>query len=149
MPIVGSGPDTRSIAKRCIRLRRHETHACGSDPPLCRNRDARAKYSRGLYRRVQTWYADVRAAVAIVLLVNERRLDPATRYLLTPHVLPDWYGREMELLATGTGYRWLSDLFGWTDGTLDQCACNSPPGARGLTLEHTANDIARGAPSPD
>lgn len=109
------------------------------------------------------------SSTVIIDAIHQRRLDPATRYLLTPHVLPDWYGREMDLLATGTGYRWLSDLFGWTDGTLDQCACNSPPGARGitfapylaggeqgalwnpqlrgsvrgLTLEHTANDIAR------
>ncbi len=60
------------------------------------------------------------------------RLDPSARYLLTPHVMDSWYGREMDLLATGTGYRWLSDLFGWRDGQIDTYAADSVPGARGL-----------------
>jgi xylulokinase len=60
------------------------------------------------------------------------RLDPAIRYLLTPHVTHAWYGREMDLLASGTGYRWLSDLFGWDDTQLDSYAALSIPGARGL-----------------
>jgi len=95
--------------------------------------------------------------------------DPAARYLLTPHVLDGWYGREMDLLASGTGYRWVSDLFGWSDGELDQHATQSVPGARGvcfapylaggeqgalwnphlrgalsgLNLQHSRSDIAR------
>jgi len=60
------------------------------------------------------------------------RLDPRRRYLVTPHVLPGWYGLEMDLLATGTGYRWLSDLFGWRDGQIDLAAGDSPPGSRDL-----------------
>jgi xylulokinase len=60
------------------------------------------------------------------------RLDPAARYLLTPHVREEWYGREMDLLATGTGYRWLSGLFGWQDGEIDSHAARSIPGSRGL-----------------
>jgi xylulokinase len=60
------------------------------------------------------------------------RLDPAARYLLTPHVNDAWYGREMDLLATGTGYRWLSDLFTWNDGDIDRFAAQSVPGAHGL-----------------
>jgi xylulokinase len=60
------------------------------------------------------------------------RLDPAARYLLTPHVNDAWYGREMDLLATGTGYRWLSDLFTWNDGDIDRYAAQSVPGAHGL-----------------
>ena len=60
------------------------------------------------------------------------RLDGAARYLLTPHVSDAWYGREMDLLATGTGYRWLSDLFAWNDAQLDQFAADSVPGAHGL-----------------
>jgi sugar (pentulose or hexulose) kinase len=59
-------------------------------------------------------------------------VDPGARYLVTPHVAEAWYGREMDLLATGTGYRWLSDLFGWSDGELDSRAMQSIPGARGL-----------------
>jgi len=60
------------------------------------------------------------------------RLDPSARYLVTPHVADHWYGREMDLLASGTGYRWLSDLFGWQDGQIDSYAVDSIPGARGL-----------------
>jgi xylulokinase len=60
------------------------------------------------------------------------RFDPAARYLLTPHVNDAWYGREMDLLATGTGYRWLSDLFTWSDGDIDRFAAHSVPGAHGL-----------------
>jgi len=62
------------------------------------------------------------------------RLDPAARYLVTPHVSDAWYGREMDLLATGTGYRWLTELFSWTDGRIDAEAADSVPGARGLTF---------------
>ena len=60
------------------------------------------------------------------------RLDPSARYLLTPHVTETWYGREMDLLATGTGYRWLSELFGWPDGEIDRVAAGAVPGAHGL-----------------
>lgn len=60
------------------------------------------------------------------------RLDAQARYLLTPHVQPGWYGREMDLLSSGTGYRWLSDLFGWDEGRIDHFAAEAPPGAHGL-----------------
>ena len=109
------------------------------------------------------------SSAVIVSAIAEPRLDPASRYLLTPHVEDGWYGREMDLLATGTGYRWLSDLFCWRDGDLDRHAAASIPGARGLCftpylaggeqgalwnpklrsalsglgLQHTASDIAR------
>ena len=109
------------------------------------------------------------SSTTILEAVRERRLDPSARYLLTPHIASGWYAREMDLLATGTGYRWLSDLLGLSDGALDERAARSPPGARGLTftpylgggeqgalwnpalrgslqgltLEHTADDIAR------
>jgi xylulokinase len=59
-------------------------------------------------------------------------LDAAARYLLTPHVNDAWYGREMDLLASGTGYRWLTDLLMWSDGDIDRYAAQSVPGANGL-----------------
>lgn len=59
-------------------------------------------------------------------------LDPNARYLVTPHVEPAWYGREMDLLSCGTGYRWLSSLLGWKDGDIDRHAAASPAGANGL-----------------
>ena len=110
------------------------------------------------------------SSTIIIDAVREVRLDPAMRYLLTPHVEPGWFGREMDLLATGTGYGWLSGLFGWQDGALDRAAATSVAGAhgltfapylgggeqgalwnpalrgelRGLSLHHTRADIARG-----
>lgn len=74
------------------------------------------------------------SSTIIIDAIRERRLDPATRYLLTPHVAEGWYGREMDLLATGTGHRWVSGLFGWSEGALDSHAARSEPGARGLTF---------------
>jgi xylulokinase len=59
-------------------------------------------------------------------------LDPAARYLLTPHAQPGWLGREMDLLATGTGHRWLRELLGWAPGELEARAAAAPPGAGGL-----------------
>ncbi len=59
-------------------------------------------------------------------------LDPRARYLVTPHVEPAWYGREMDLLSSGTGYRWLSALLGFEDGDIDRQAAASPAGANGL-----------------
>ena len=98
-----------------------------------------------------------------------RELDTQARFLVTPHVDAGWYGREMDLLATGTGYRWLCELFGWAEGELDRRAAESVAGAHGLffppflaggeqgalwnpklraglfglTLQHSQNDIAR------
>lgn len=109
------------------------------------------------------------SSTVIIDAIREARLDPATRYLLTPHVEPGWYGREMDLLATGTGHAWLGRLLGLAQGMLDRRAAESPPGARGvtfapylaggeqgalwdpslrgailgLTLRHTPDDIAR------
>ncbi len=59
-------------------------------------------------------------------------LDAKARFLVTPHIEAGWYGREMDLLATGTGYRWLSELFGWVEGELDRQAAASNAGAQGL-----------------
>lgn len=96
-------------------------------------------------------------------------LDPKRRYLLTPHALEGTFGREMDLLSTGSSYRWLSELFGWGADEIDRRAAASEPGAKGLffspylaggeqgalwnhnlrgvlhgiTVQHSANDIAR------
>jgi xylulokinase len=96
-------------------------------------------------------------------------LDPKRRYLLTPHARERVFGREMDLLSTGSSYRWLSELLGWPDGEIDRRAAFSDPGAKGLlfapylaggeqgalwnpdlrgvlhglTIQHKANDIAR------
>jgi len=95
--------------------------------------------------------------------------DPQRRYLLTPHAVDNVFGREMDLLSTGTSYRWLNDLLGWDNGRIDEAAATSRAGANGLTfapylaggeqgalwnpnlrgvlhgltVQHSANDIAR------
>ena len=109
------------------------------------------------------------SSTIILDAVRGRHFDPQARYLLTPHVAEGWYGREMDLLATGTGYQWLSRLLRWLPGELDARAARSVPGARGLvfapylaageqgalwnpalrgvlqglTLEHCVDDVAR------
>jgi len=96
-------------------------------------------------------------------------LDPKRRYLLTPHAHAGWFGREMDLLAVGSGLRWLERLFGWSAGELETRINESPPGGnqllfapylaggeqgaiwdptlravlRGLALHHRPADIAR------
>jgi len=74
------------------------------------------------------------SSTIILDAIRDRRLDPAIRYLLTPHVAAGWFGREMDLLATGTGHAWLTGLFNWQAGELDARAATSPPGSRGLTF---------------
>jgi xylulokinase len=72
------------------------------------------------------------SSAVVIGATSSVRLDAAARYLLTPHVNEGWYGREMDLLATGTGYRWLTDLLAWTEGDIDRHAAESVPGAHGL-----------------
>jgi xylulokinase len=72
------------------------------------------------------------SSAVVIGATRAAHLDAKSRFLVTPHVEEGWYGREMDLLATGTGYRWLTDLFGWADGELDRRAAASSAGARGL-----------------
>jgi xylulokinase len=74
------------------------------------------------------------SSTVILDAVHARLTDPQMRYLLTPHTEPPWYAREMDLLATGTGHRWMSELFGFGPGELERLAAQSPPGARGVTF---------------
>ncbi len=74
------------------------------------------------------------SSTVILDAVRARRTDPDMRFLLSPHVEPNWYAREMDLLATGTGHRWLSELLGFAPGELERCAEQSPPGAQGSTF---------------
>jgi xylulokinase len=72
------------------------------------------------------------SSAVIVGCCGDARLDPKARHLVTPHVADGWFGREMDLLATGTGYRWLTELFEWGEGRIDAEAARSVPGANGL-----------------
>jgi xylulokinase len=74
------------------------------------------------------------SSTIILDAVRERRLDPAGRYLLSPHAASDWYAREMDLLATGTGYQWLCGLLRATPEELEQLAGRARPGAGGVSF---------------
>jgi sugar (pentulose or hexulose) kinase len=72
------------------------------------------------------------SSTIVIDAVQEPQLDPKRRYLLTPHARPGWFGREMDLLATGSGYRWLGQILGGTSAEIERQAAGSVPGARGL-----------------
>ncbi|MGH6880184.1 xylulokinase [Hypericibacter sp.] len=72
------------------------------------------------------------SSTIVIATGREALLDPEARYLLTPHALEGWYGREMDLLSTGTGFRWLCGLLGWNAEQFEVRAQRSPPGANGL-----------------
>lgn len=65
-------------------------------------------------------------------------LDPAMRYLVTPHAKPGWFGREMDLLATGSAYAWLLRVAGVRDPEEEERlrveAKALPPGAEGISF---------------
>ena len=52
--------------------------------------------------------------------------------LLTPLIRPGEWGREMDLLTTGSGHRWLGDLLRLAPSELESLAVSSEAGARGL-----------------
>lgn len=75
------------------------------------------------------------AGTSTAMLVSTARpvLDPARRFLLTPHALPDLWGLEMDLMATGSAVRWLAEAL--CLARIDEVYClaaRSSPGARGL-----------------
>jgi sugar (pentulose or hexulose) kinase len=72
------------------------------------------------------------SSTIVIGAARQRLLDREQRYLLTPHVIEGWYGREMDLLATGSGLRWLCGLLGWDNEQFEVRALRSPPGAKGL-----------------
>jgi xylulokinase len=73
------------------------------------------------------------SSTIVIAATDKLLLDAQSRYLVTPHVTSGWYGREMDLLSSGTGFRWIAQLFGWSDRQFEDNALQSPPGARGLT----------------
>jgi xylulokinase len=72
------------------------------------------------------------SSTIVIDAVRSPHLDPERRYLLTPHAEPGWFGREMDLLATGSGHDWLARVLGWGDEEIDRRAASSTPGAHGL-----------------
>jgi sugar (pentulose or hexulose) kinase len=74
------------------------------------------------------------SSTIILDAVRERRWDAAGRYLLSPHAAAGWYAREMDLLATGTGYHWLCRLLRSTPEELEREASRAAPGAGGVSF---------------
>ncbi len=79
------------------------------------------------------------AGTSTVLLGVADRLviDPAHRYLITPLAGLDGWGFEMDLLTTGSAFRWLAGLLreaGGDEATLMALAARVEPGADGLSF---------------
>jgi gluconokinase/xylulokinase len=79
------------------------------------------------------------AGTSTVLLGIADRLviDPAHRYLITPLAGLDGWGFEMDLLTTGSAFRWLAGLLreaGGEEATLMAMAAGVEPGAGGLSF---------------
>ncbi|WP_448955473.1 xylulokinase [Labrys neptuniae] len=74
------------------------------------------------------------SSTIIIAAADKPHLDGKGRYLVTPHAAPGRYGREMDLLSTGTGFDWLGNLLGLDDPTFEAEALRAPPGANGLTF---------------
>ncbi|MBV9723887.1 MAG: hypothetical protein JO299_01820, partial [Gammaproteobacteria bacterium] len=91
-------------------------------------------YAMGALSHARRACVAMGSSTVILDTVRTRLTDRAMRYLLTPHVEPHWYAREMDLLATGTGHRWMSELLAFAPAELERSAQQSPPGARGVTF---------------
>jgi len=79
------------------------------------------------------------AGTSTVLLGVADRLvaDPAHRYLVTPLAGLDGWGLEMDLLTTGSAFRWLAGLLdaaGGDEAALMAMAASVEPGAAGLAF---------------
>jgi sugar (pentulose or hexulose) kinase len=72
------------------------------------------------------------SSAVIMDAMPRAHLDPRRRYLVTPHANAGWFGREMDLLAAGSGLRWLERLFEWSAGEVESRATESPPGSNRL-----------------
>lgn len=73
----------------------------------------------------------------VILQVSDHlQLDTKHRYLVTPLATSDRWGREMDLLSTGSAMQWLAAVMGLAGGApeLLELAAGSPPGADGLTF---------------
>jgi sugar (pentulose or hexulose) kinase len=72
-------------------------------------------------------------STAMLATATAPLLDSQRRFFLTPHVLPELWGLEMDLLSTGSAIRWLAEQLGLADpGTLAALAVRSPLGSHGV-----------------
>ncbi len=82
--------------------------------------------------------ACVAGTSTVLLGVADRLLaDPAHRYLVTPLAGIDGWGFEMDLLTTGSAFRWLAGLLreaGGDEAALMKLAAGVEPGAGGLSF---------------
>jgi sugar (pentulose or hexulose) kinase len=71
-------------------------------------------------------------STAMMATVDAPLLDARRRFFLTPHVLPDLWGLEMDLMATGSAIRWLAEQLGLAGPeALAALAARSPIGSHG------------------
>lgn len=74
------------------------------------------------------------SSTVVLVSTRSRSLDPLTRCLVTPHAATGWYGRETDLLSTGSSVAWLAALLGRGEDELVRAAADVPAGARGLSM---------------
>jgi sugar (pentulose or hexulose) kinase len=72
------------------------------------------------------------SSTVILLATPQPMGDPSMRFLVTPHAGAGWFAYEMDLLTTGSAFRWLLGLLGRRSPPIHTLAASSPPGARGL-----------------
>jgi xylulokinase len=82
--------------------------------------------------------AYVAGTSTVVFGLGDRHVvDAAHRFLVTPTWLADRWGLEMDLLATGSAFRWLAGLVGVADeATLLRLAASADPSAAPLVLPY-------------
>jgi xylulokinase len=85
------------------------------------------------------------SSTIILAASHSAQRDAQARCLVTPHVVPGVYGLEMDLIATGTGYAWLSRILGYGAGDMETAAARSEAGARGVVFEPYVGGGEQGA----
>ncbi|MGH2859577.1 MAG: xylulokinase [Solirubrobacteraceae bacterium] len=89
------------------------TLGLGAGLPICLGAADSVLGALGLGVRAPGDIAYISGTSSVVLAVApEWRCDEQHRYLLTPLAEPGFHGLEMDLLATGSAVRWLSQLLG-------------------------------------
>jgi sugar (pentulose or hexulose) kinase len=74
------------------------------------------------------------SSTIVIAAVPRLLLDRERRYLLTPHARSGWFAREMDILSTGSGFRWLCRLLGRTEEQVEALALSAPAGANGISF---------------
>ena len=105
-------PVLASAATRPLRAAAAARLGCGQ-VPVCLGAADSVLGALGLGARVPGQIAYVAGTSTVILGITDRPLlDPWHRFLVTPLAEAGSWGLEMDLVATGSAFRWLAGLFG-------------------------------------